>query len=62
MIRARRAKAGDDRERWAKESSRSFLIRQNQRGFRTSRAHARLLVEEYERAALFASLSTVTGH
>ena len=38
--------------------SRPFLQRQRQCNFRASRAHARLLVEQYERAALFISLST----
>jgi hypothetical protein len=40
----------------------TFLVGQNQRGFRASRSHARLLVEQYEQAALFVSSSTGTGH
>jgi hypothetical protein len=39
-----------------------FLRRQDQRYLWASLSHARLLVREYERAAPFVSLSTVTGH
>ena len=42
--------------------SRLFLRCQDQRGFRASCSHARLLVEQYEQAAQFVSLSTGTGH
>jgi Bacterial regulatory proteins, tetR family len=38
-----------------------FFGRQNQRGLRACRSHASL-VEQYERAALFVSSSTGTGH
>jgi hypothetical protein len=39
-----------------------FLVGQDQRDLGASRSHARLLVEQYERAAPFVSVSTVTGH
>jgi hypothetical protein len=39
-----------------------FVVRQDQRNLGASRSHARLLVEHYDRAALFISVSTVTGH
>ena len=39
-----------------------FVVRQNQRDLGASHSHARLLVEQYERAAPVVSLSTVTGH
>jgi hypothetical protein len=39
-----------------------FVCCQNQCNLGASRSHARLLVEQYERAALFVSASTVTGH
>ena len=39
-----------------------FVVRQDQRNLGASRSHARLLVEQYERAAPFVSVSTVTGH
>src|SRR3954471_14602747 len=39
-----------------------FLRRQDQRDLWASLSHARLLVKEYEEAAPFVLLSTVTGH
>ena len=39
-----------------------FVCRQNQPNLGSSRSHARLLVEQYERPAPFVSVSTVTGH
>jgi hypothetical protein len=42
--------------------SSSFVLRQDQRNLGASRSHAHLLVEQYERAALFVSVSTGTGH
>ena len=42
--------------------SSSLFVGQDQRHLGTSRSHACLLVKEYERAAPFVSLSTITGH
>jgi hypothetical protein len=42
--------------------SHAFVFRQNQRYLWTSQSHTRLLVDEYDRAAPFISLSSRSGH
>ena len=57
--RQRRGRSRPMRKRF---QSLSLLRRQNQRNLWPSLSHARLLVREYEWAAPFVSLFTVTGH
>ena len=48
MIRARRARCGAVRDRWANESQ-ALVVRQHQRNFRASQWHPRLHLDGYQR-------------
>src|SRR5215813_4658460 len=68
-LRARQHDTRAPREVWSRPramrqrvESHAFVVRQNQRDLWASQCHARLLVDEYDRAAPFISHSSRSGH